>query len=290
MKSAVIYKIECLANGKVYIGSSIDFSNRWKCHRYHLNAGSHHSRPLQNAWNKYGESAFAHSIIEKCLEIDRDSREKHWIDALQATSSKYGYNVCPNPSTREGLPHTEETKLKMSLAQKGKPKSPEHIQKIINNNKGKVTSEETKKKLSQVLTGRRWTDEQKQRVRGTRVGWHHSDAAIQKMREAALGRQVSDETRKKLSDIGKGRKWTPEQRGKILAHEKAPMTLEQRFKLSKAKGGQPFVVTSADGNSVLFNTLAEAKVLGLDPSNIQKCLIGKAKSTKGYTCHYYDVP
>jgi hypothetical protein len=54
-----IYAIRCLANGKVYVGSSAGIDARWSEHRYDLNAGRHHSPHLQNAWVKYGAAGFS---------------------------------------------------------------------------------------------------------------------------------------------------------------------------------------------------------------------------------------
>ena len=290
MKPAVIYQIKCLSNNKIYVGSSVDFANRWKCHRYHLRAGTHHSRPLQFAWNKYGEEQFTHSILEECSSQDRDAKEKYWIDTLQATSIEFGYNICPNPSTREGLPHTEKTKAKMSLAKKGKKKTAEHIRKIVEGNRGRIVSEETRKKLSIAGTGRKWTEEQKQAIKNTRIGWKHSEASRQKIREKAIGRSPSEDTRKKLSEAGKNRKWTDNQRKLMASWERPTLTDKQRIELSRSKGGAPFTVKAADGTTYVFQTLHEVRSIGLDPSNVHKCLLGKAKTTKGYTCTYQENP
>ena len=60
-----IYQIRNVINGKVYIGSTIrNFKVRWKEHRSELRSNRHHSRHLQNAWNKYGESNFSFEIVE----------------------------------------------------------------------------------------------------------------------------------------------------------------------------------------------------------------------------------
>src|SRR3990167_10246615 len=47
-------------SGTRYIGSAArSVSQRWQEHRYALRRGFHRNPYLQNAWNKYGESAFA---------------------------------------------------------------------------------------------------------------------------------------------------------------------------------------------------------------------------------------
>ena len=53
-----IYKIECIANNKVYIGQSINIKRRLYDHKTRLRKGTHKNKHLQNAWNKYGEDNF----------------------------------------------------------------------------------------------------------------------------------------------------------------------------------------------------------------------------------------
>lgn len=75
MKTAGIYQITCTANGKIYIGSSVNIKSRISGHKSKLNKGCHDNKYLQNAWNKYGESSFIFEIIntieEATIEIVR---------------------------------------------------------------------------------------------------------------------------------------------------------------------------------------------------------------------------
>jgi len=97
-----------------------------------------------------------------------------------------------------GYKHREESKRKMSEAQKGRTRTPEQRTRISIANKlswktkrnrgftGKHCSIEHKKKLSESQMGRKRTKESRERI------------SI-----ALMGRNVSEETRKKLSDRGK---------------------------------------------------------------------------------------
>lgn len=94
-----VYRIIHLATGRCYIGSTVNRSDRWQLHRWHLNHGSHHSPKLQRAWNKYGRDAFAFEVVEdvgdRDLVVDReqfylDSLRPHYNIALVACRSMLG--------------------------------------------------------------------------------------------------------------------------------------------------------------------------------------------------------
>lgn len=106
-----IYKIVCIKTNRVYVGSSINITNRWKDHLWLLKNNVHHSKALQNAWNKYGNSQFSFEILEE-LESNTNiiEREQYWIDKLQAYSK--GYN-CRSKADIHYSPD-EETKKKIS--------------------------------------------------------------------------------------------------------------------------------------------------------------------------------
>lgn len=65
LRKCGIYKIICTANGKFYIGStSQTFRTRLTKHYKDLQAGRHHSRYLQNCYNKHGEASFQLEVLE----------------------------------------------------------------------------------------------------------------------------------------------------------------------------------------------------------------------------------
>lgn len=78
-----IYKIENKINGKLYVGSTVNFTRRWWKHRALLRHGKHPNSHLQASWDKYGEDAFSFSIVEQCLNDSLLSREQFYIDKLR---------------------------------------------------------------------------------------------------------------------------------------------------------------------------------------------------------------
>lgn len=125
-----IYQIKNMVNSKVYIGSAKDIHTRWNGHVNQLNRGKHHSRKLQNSWNKYGGGNFLFEVLEyvedEALLIEK---EQCYIDKHQPY--KKGYNICSVADRPTGVTPSAETRKKMSDNSTGKRKinqySPEGI-------------------------------------------------------------------------------------------------------------------------------------------------------------------
>jgi len=105
-----VYQIRCKANGRRYVGSSLDIKRRWKEHRSDLRKRRHCNARLQNAWNKYGERAFEFKLIQLTSVAELIPAEKLWFWLLQPEM---------NIQTDIGRPpmlgktHTEETRAKL---------------------------------------------------------------------------------------------------------------------------------------------------------------------------------
>ncbi len=87
-----IYKITNILDGKVYIGQSVNISERW---RQHIKRGVGADTPTQNklypAMIASGVENFTFEILEECVSSKLNQQEKYWIDYFQ--SATYGYNV-----------------------------------------------------------------------------------------------------------------------------------------------------------------------------------------------------
>lgn len=106
-----IYKIQNKRNGKIYIGQSIHIEQRFDEHLDSLRKNKHHNRHLQFAYNKYGEAAFAFTIIQICDECDLDFYENKYIIEFDSVSN--GYNLTYGGDSSE---RSEETRKRLSLA------------------------------------------------------------------------------------------------------------------------------------------------------------------------------
>jgi group I intron endonuclease len=138
MIEPVIYKIVNAINNKIYVGSTIYKTKRWRAHKSLLKNGYHHSPHLQRAWNKYGSENFVFEVLETVTITNIHDREQFYLDTLNPE-----YNVCKDAGprgSRLGIKHTEESKEKNRQAQLGKKLSDETKRKISKSNTGKHTN------------------------------------------------------------------------------------------------------------------------------------------------------
>jgi len=121
---------------------------------------------------------------------------------------------------RKGKPLSEETKIKISEARKGKPLSEEHRRKLSEAHKGKTRSEETKRKISEAHKGKKISEASKIKLSEALKGKLLSEEHRRKMSEAHKGKILSDETRKKISEANKGKIYSEETRRKMSESNK----------------------------------------------------------------------
>lgn len=144
--TSVIYCILNLENGKHYVGSAVNFLKRRKVHCHLLRKGTHRNPKLQNAWRKYGESAFRFDILERVDDIAKlIEREQFWLDQTIPF-----YNIARIASSPLGTKRTKEQRERMSLYWSGRKKGPQTIEQRNAHSKastGQVKSNETKAKI-----------------------------------------------------------------------------------------------------------------------------------------------
>lgn len=184
--SSAIYCIMNKINKKMYVGSAVNFSKRKSLHIAQLKKGSHHSKKLQNSWNKYGSKEFEFMIIESIeKKCDLIKREQVWINFFNSCDK--GYNTVRIAGSSYGFRHTLEAKEKIKNSQKGIKKPKGFGEKIRMAHKGRVVSDEIRKKLSISHIGNTHSIETKIKMSIAKIG--------KKMPEGALNK--SWETRRK---------------------------------------------------------------------------------------------
>lgn len=96
-----IYKITCLKNNKIYIGSSKTMLIRWRNHIKLLNSGKHTNMFLQEDWDECGKDHFIFEVLEMCAESDRYNIEQKYLDKLfPFYRNGTGYNIAEKSTSR----------------------------------------------------------------------------------------------------------------------------------------------------------------------------------------------
>lgn len=203
MKRSGIYCVLCLADGKRYVGQTVDLDRRKKHHFRELSAGQHFNRHLQAAWRKYGEEEFEFRVLELAPKDMLDVRESSWIAFFRSADPEFGYNMTlGGHSGRRATPFTDEHRARLSVAGRGRVFSAEHRARLSAVNKGKKLSKEH----------------------------------LEKLRAANTGRTRSEEHKQRLAERNKVRIWTPEMRAKASASAKARFSdPKERAKISVSR-------------------------------------------------------
>ncbi len=178
---AYIYAIENVQNGKMYIGSTKNYTSRWHTHKSTLRKGKHHSFILQKAWNKYGEDKFIFKLLLICSKENRYFYEQN----LMSLQSYNVFRTVRECKVRGGWKHTDEFKTKISKLHKGKALTDDH-----------------KKKLSATALGRVYGDEFKHKARNRQLGVSPSEKTRQKL-SSAIKNHYKDQTLEKENLVRK---------------------------------------------------------------------------------------
>jgi group I intron endonuclease len=186
-----IYITTNLINGKQYIGDhSCDNLEKDK---YYVGSGN----ILYEAIYKYGKKNFKREILEffPTKQSAFDAQEKYIIEYNTLTPN--GYNISPKGGMNVRGCCSEETKRKISEANRGKDTWM----------KGKHHTEEAKEKLRY-----KKSDEHRRKIGLKSKGRtpmkvkHHTEEAKEKIRQARIGIKATDESRQKMSIAQMGEK------------------------------------------------------------------------------------
>lgn len=167
-KRSGVYQIRNTVNSKVYIGSAVNISRRFKEHKKHLRGAYHINKKLQRAWAKYGEEAFEFSVIELCTKEQLIQFEQFYMD--RHGSVRKGYNVHPNARNSLGRKVSQATRDKISKALTGRRLSQEQKRAISDGGKGLKRSLATRLKMSLSFSGRAKTPEHRAKLSAANTG------------------------------------------------------------------------------------------------------------------------
>lgn len=191
-----IYAIINTVNGRRYVGSAVNISDRVTLHKMSLRRGDHHSSKLQRAWMKYGERSFVFTPLLECSCDNLLLYEQRAIDGFDAAGDG-GYNVAKVAGAAgRGRVVSKETKAKLSAAHSGKKMSAEACAKMRARMIGYVQPAAVRAKISASMMGRK---------------------KPQSVIDALKARKVTDETRRQISSTLKGHPVSMESRERMRA-------------------------------------------------------------------------
>ena len=200
-KISGIYKITA-PTGKVYVGQSTDIKKRW--HQYKKDFFKKQYK-LYYSIQKYGYENHEFSIIEECDELELNLQERFWQDFYNVVEE--GLNLTLTNTEEKRKVFSQETKDKISSAQKGKTLTLEHKQKLSEArkklpneikkangyaNKGRVVSEDLRARISNTMQGITRSEETKQKMRKPKSESHRLNMSLALTGKPSLIKGVPD--------------------------------------------------------------------------------------------------
>ena len=254
MKIVGIYSIVNKLNNKLYVGYTTNFKERSRQHLNTLRLGCHDNPHIQNVYNKYG-NIFEIEMIEECNEDLLCSLEHYWANILSSHDRNFGYNILPTHPVGKHKSHSEETKLKISIARKGQRNSEETKAKIAKTQSGQVSP----------MKGKHFSQKAVENMRNARKGWINPRKGIKLTDEQKIN------FRPNSGSFVKGYKMSKESRIKSdISHQK-PITIF----LGEKEIYKPYSIKEAE------------EYLGASCSPyIIACLKGRKQNYKSYTFKY----
>lgn len=300
MNNYKVYK-HIFPNNKIYIGiTRMNELRRWR-----YDGSGYKGQFIFKAIQKYGWKNIKHEILFKNLNKEEaEQKEIELIAKYKSNQIEFGYNIA-NGGSHIGVV-SNETKKKMSKTRKGlfageknpmwhKEVSLDTRMKLSIANKGKHRSEETIKKIAFKNKGKKRTMESRIKMSIAAKGKIISEITRQKLREASIGRKHTEETKNKISKNNKGKHNVP-----------CPEYVKE--KISKANSGKNNFFYgkhhTEEVKTFLSNRLSKpiiciengieyknsqiaAKMLGnKDRTNINHALLGKTKTAYGFHWRY----
>ena len=318
-----IYFVYChtnKSNNKKYFGITKQRpKDRWDSgHGYRSN------RYFWSAIKKYGWSNFEHEIIaENLTEQEAKDMEMQLISDHNTTNREIGYNITFGGESGNGIILSQESRQKISIANKGHPTSQETRDKISKAHKGKIglrgrdspnygrkATEETKRLLSISHSGEKHRLYGKSQPKETRdkIGIAKSIQVVQLDLNGNLIREWKNITSakeegfqdSKISSCCKGNRLTHGNYVWMYKTEYEDMSKEQiedkcnniSKQLSKYFRKQVIQLTIEGKFIKEWDSISSTTKYGFSKGAISNCCKGIQKTHKGflwkYSCEYYE--
>lgn len=177
-KEYCVYK-HTAPNGKVYIGQTCKKpTERW------ANGFGYRHQMFYNAIQKYGWDRIAHEILfEGLSKEEADKKEIELIAYYDSTNPEKGYNLAFGGVSTTGVKCSEETKVKISKANKGRKLSEESRRRISDSHKGHKSYESQRRAAAEANRNRVWSEESKEKLRKANNGKKISKEQITKTKK-----------------------------------------------------------------------------------------------------------
>lgn len=285
MRMSGVYRIQCVVSEKSYIGSSKNIKKRWREHLHHLRHGKHHSVSLQRAWDKYGESSFAWSVIETTNDESLlQYLEQEYIDKL-GTYGSGGYNTSMSTTSPRGTKHRPETVCKMRERVIEYFKDPRNKEKHSLAQKKRFLDPEQKRLLKESRAGK-WLVTPPNgypfQVSDLKEFCHKNGLRRDKM--GKMGRGESEQG----SYLGWSCIKLSKKETKTYTEKRRISNLsnfDKRSNLSKKQAERDWILTRPDGTEVPVHGLLDfCEKNGLRYQSMTKVARGINKTHKGWMC------
>ena len=194
-KKQVIYMITNILNNKTYVGSAMIYGRRVKDHLRLLDKGTHHSKHLQNSYDKHGKDVFEFKILEEVDDVSElINTEQKWMDSV---NPEFNMTKIAGLNSHLGMKRSDETKRKISEALTGRKLSEGHIEAMRQSLIGNKHSQETiDKRVESCLTSESFQRATKSKSRRDK---------IKKTRLENGGYIVTDEMKRRISETLKSK-------------------------------------------------------------------------------------
>lgn len=282
----IIYKVTNKINGKVYIGQTTHGMEKRKYdHVYAAKTNKYKGKCREyfhNALAKYDPDCFVWEILEGCYTKESLDLAEQWYIRYYRSfvdfSDSNGYNLTIGGNGNSGVVFSDEHRMRLSQAKRGKILSEEHKQKIRDNakinpnygNKGRKMPSITKEKLKVCNVGKKHSKESKKKMSLAHVGNTY-----------ARGFKHSEEFGKKISERVAGK-------NNPMYGVPSPMT--GKFGKNNHLSKKYVVTTPANEIFVVegINYFCNNQKDKLYHTSMIKVARGKQSNHKGYLCRYYN--